>query len=137
MQKGASSMRKLGISADKVCAFIEFAREVAGLEITAAGDATTSGEDGPFEDMIAPAAGMSRRRREMVAFIAGLDAGEQLHLLALIMVGRGDYAIEEWEDAFAAARDGIADRSADFMIGDSALPDYLTEALEAFDESCE
>jgi len=36
----------------------------------------------------------------------------------------------------SAARDAIDDKSADFMIGDPALPGYLLEALEAFDDSC-
>jgi hypothetical protein len=130
-------MPELGINPEKVCAFIEAAREVSGLEVSTAGDATTSGDDSPLAEMIEPAEGADPRRREMIAFVAGLDAGEQLNLLALIMLGRGDYAIEEWEDALVAARDSIEDRSADFMIGDPALPGYLLEGLEAFDESCE
>jgi hypothetical protein len=43
-------------------------------------------------------------------------------LFALILLGRGDYSIEEWDDALIAARDAIDDKSADFMIGDAALP---------------
>jgi hypothetical protein len=130
-------MPELGINPEKVCAFIEAAREVSGLEPSTAGDATTDGDDGPLADMVEPPRGMDPRRREMIAFVAGLDAGEQVNLLALILLGRGDYGIEEWEDALIAARDSIDDRSADFMIGDSALPGYLLEALEAFDESCD
>jgi len=130
-------MPELGINPEKVCAFIEAAREVAGLEISTAGDATTSGDDSPLMDMIEPTTGMDPRRREMIAFVGGLDVEEQVNLLALIMLGRGDYAIEEWDDALVAARDSIDDRSADFMIGDSALAGYLMEALEAFDESCD
>jgi Protein of unknown function (DUF3775) len=130
-------MPELGINPEKVCAFIEAAREVSGLEPSTAGDATTDGDDSPLADMVEPPRGMDPRRREMIAFVAGLDAGEQVNLLALILLGRGDYGIEEWEDALIAARDSIDDRSADFMIGDSALPGYLLEALEAFDESCD
>ena len=130
-------MPELGINPEKVCAFIEAAREVAGLELSTAGDATTEGDDSLLTDMIEPPRGMDPRRREAIAFVAGLDAGEQVNLLALILLGRGDFAIEEWEDALIAARDSIDDRSADFMIGDSALPGYLMEALEAFDESCD
>jgi Protein of unknown function (DUF3775) len=80
--------------------------------------------------------GSDPRRREMVSFVSGLDAEEQLNLLALILLGRGDYSIDEWDDALIAARDAIDVKSADFMIGDPALPAYLLEALEAVDESC-
>lgn len=130
-------MPELGINPEKVCAYIEMAREVAGLKISTAGDATSSGDDSPLESMIEERDGSDPRWREMVAFVGGLDAGEQVNLLALILLGRGDYAIEEWDDALAEARDSIEDRSADFMIGDPALPGYLLEALDAFDEACD
>ena len=130
-------MPELGIDTDKVCAFIEAAREVAGLEPSTAGDATSEGDDSALADMIEPPAVMDPRRREMISFIAGLDAGEQVNLLALILLGRGDFGIEEWEDALIAARDAIDDKSADFMIGDSALPGYLLDARDLFGECCD
>lgn len=129
-------MPELGINPDKVCDFIEAAREVAGLTASTAGDATTTGDDSPLTTLVEPMDGMDPRRREMIAFVAGLDAEEQANLLALIMLGRGDYDIAEWEDALVEASDMIDDRSADFMIGDPALPGYLLEALEAFGEAC-
>jgi len=130
-------MPELGINPEKVCAFIEAAREVAGLEPSTAGDATTAGDDSPLTTLVEPMNGMDPRRREMIEFVAGLDVEEQANLLALTMLGRGDYDIAEWEDALAAAGDAIDDRSADFMIGDAALPAYLLAGLEAFGESCE
>jgi Protein of unknown function (DUF3775) len=127
-------MPELGINPQKVCDFIETAREVAGLEPAA--DRTSDGDDSPLMTLIEPREGADPRRREMVSFVAGLDAEEQANLLALIMLGRGDYDISEWDDALADATELIDDRSADFMIGDPALPGYLLEALEAFDEGC-
>jgi hypothetical protein len=127
-------MPELGINPQKVCDFIEAAREVAGLEPAA--DSTSDGDDSPLMTLIEPREGADPRRREMVSFVAGLDAEEQANLLALIMLGRGDYDISEWDDALAEATGLIDERSADFMIGDPALPGYLLEALEAFDEGC-
>jgi Protein of unknown function (DUF3775) len=132
-------MPELGISPEKVCAIVEVAREVAGLEPSPVGDdddAAAEGDDSPLTAMLEPPNSADPRRRELVAFVAGLNAEEQMNLLALIALGRGDFAIAEWDDALAAARDGIADRSADFLIGDPALAEYLLEALEAFGESC-
>src|SRR5438309_1216291 len=77
------------------------------------------------------------RRREIVEFIAGLNVEEQVDLLALIMLGRGDYDIAEWEVAVAEAEGRIAVRDPDFMIGDAALPQYLGDGLEAFDKTCD
>ncbi len=129
-------MPELGINPEKVCDLVEMGRELAGLEISTAGDATTDGDDSPLADMIEQEEGADPRRREMVSFIGGLDAEEQVNLLALILLGRGDFAIDDWEDALTTARDSIDDKSADFMIGDPSLPAYLLEGLEAFGESC-
>jgi Protein of unknown function (DUF3775) len=130
-------MPELGISIEKVCAFIEAARELAGLDLSTTGDSTASGDDSALASVVESTSGIDPRRRDLVAFVGDLDAGEQVNLLALILLGRGDFDIEEWDEALAAARDSIEDRSADFMIGDSALPGYLMEAIEAFEESCD
>jgi hypothetical protein len=139
-------MPELGISPEKVCAMVEVAREVAGLEISPVSDdvivdgdsedAAAGGDDSPLAAMLEPPNSADPRRRELVSFVAGLNAEEQVNLLALIALGRGDFAIEGWADALVAARDSIEDRSADFLIGDPALPAYLLEGLEAFGQSC-
>ena len=53
-------MPELGIDPEKVCAFIEAAREVSGLEPSTAGDATTDGDDSPLADMVEPPRGWTR-----------------------------------------------------------------------------
>lgn len=129
-------MPELRISTDKVCALIEAAREVAGLVAPTTGDRTTTGddsrlvtiEDNPAED---------GRRSEIVEFIAGLNTAERTDLLALIYVGRGDFAVAAWRDAVREAATRIADGAADFMIGDAALPEYLGAGLDAFGRSCD
>ncbi len=130
-------MPELGINPEKVCDLVEMGRELAGLAISTAGDATTEGDDSALADMIEPEEGRDPRRREMISFIGGLDAEEQVNLLALILLGRGDFGIDDWENALTTARDSIDGKSADFMIGDPALPAYLLEGLEAFGESCD
>ena len=129
-------MPELRISTDKVCDLIEAAREVAGLVPPTTGDKTTTGddselvtiEDNPAEDS---------RRSQIVEFIMGLNGAEQTDLLALIYVGRGDFDIDEWHDAVHEAATRIADGSADYMIGDAALPVYLGDGLDVFGYSCD
>jgi len=62
---------------------------------------------------------------------------EQTDLLALILVGRGDYDAVEWDDAIAEAESRIAARDPDYMIGDAALPEYLGVGLEALGRACD
>ena len=133
-------MAELRISSEKVCAFIEAAREVAGKVPSTAGDRTTTGDDSRFVTIEEPEGDGEHedaRRRQMVEFVAGLNVEEQADLLALIWLGRGDYDISEWNDALTEAEARIAARDPDFMIGDAALPEYLGGGLEAFGWSCD
>ena len=133
-------MPELRISTEKVCALIEAAREIAGKVPSTAGDKTTTGDDSELvsiEDPEGIGEDEDARRREIVEFIAGLNVEEQTDLLALILVGRGDYDVEEWDDAVAEAESRIAARDPDYMIGDAALPEYLGDGLEAFDKTCD
>ena len=133
-------MAELRISSEKVCAFIEAAREVAGKVPSTAGDRTTTGDDSrlvTIEEPEGDGEDEDARRRQMVEFVAGLNVEEQADLLALIWLGRGDYDISEWNDALVEAEARIAARDPDFMIGDAALPEYLGGGLEAFGWSCD
>ncbi len=53
-------------------------------------------------------------------------------MVALMWVGRGDYALEEWDDALSQARDSWNKRTADYLIGTPMLADYLAEGLDQF-----
>ena len=128
-------MPELRISTEKVCGFIEAARELAGKVPSTAGDRTTTGDDSRLVT-IEEYPGQDARRREAVEFIAGLNVEEQTDLLALIWLGRGDYDLAEWDDALAEAEARIAARDPDYMIGDASLPQYLGDGLEAFGKTC-
>ena len=134
-------MPELRISTEKVCAFIEAAREVAGKVASTSGDRTTTGDDSKLETIVdEPGQDLYEgdgRRRQMVEFVAGLNVEEQTDLLALIWLGRGDYDIAEWDDALEEAEARIAARDPDYMIGDSSLPEYLGDGLDAFGRTCD
>jgi hypothetical protein len=134
-------MPELRISTEKVCAFIEAAREVAGKVPSNAGDRMTTGDDSRLETIVdEPGQDFYEgddRGRQVAEFVAGLNIEEQIDLLALIWLGRGDYDIAEWDDALTEAEARIAARDPDYMIGDSTLPEYLGDGLEAFGRSCD
>ena len=122
-------MPELRMDPEKVCAFIETAREVAGKVASTSGDRTTTGDDSKLETIVdEPGQDLyegDERRRQMVEFVAGLNVEGQTDLLALIWLGRGDYDIAEWGDALEEAEARIAARDPDYMIGDASLPEYL------------
>jgi Protein of unknown function (DUF3775) len=127
-------MPELRINPDKVCAFLEAARELAGRVPATTGDHTTTGDDSPLTFM--EQRDDDPTRAQMVEFVAGLNVEEQTELLALVYLGRGDFSLAEWDDARREAGDRIAAGDPEFMIGDRALPAYLAEALDAFGKTC-
>jgi len=128
-------MAELRINPDKVCDFIEVAREVLGKVESTAGDHTTDGDDSPLAFM-EDNGETDPREVELVDFVAALDVDEQTDLLALIYLGRGDAV--NWDEAVDMATDRLGMKDpADFRVSDPLLPEYLNDALEELGESCD
>ena len=75
--------------------------------------------------------------REITAFIGALTEDEQIDLVALAWLGRGDGTIEDWPELRAQAASEHNRRTAYYLLGLPLLPDYLEEGLSLFGESCE
>ena len=54
-------------------------------------------------------------------------------LVALMWVGRGDYSLEEWEEALQFAEETWTENTAEYLIGTPLLADYLAEGLQQFE----
>jgi hypothetical protein len=68
-------------------------------------------------------------RHELVSAISDLNDGEQLDLIALVRVGRGDFALSEWDSARQTARDIGRTRTPRFFVEIPLVCDFLEEAL--------
>lgn len=71
--------------------------------------------------------------RELKTTIDDLEPDQQMSLVALMWLGRGDYTLDEWSDALRQAEESWTDHTADYLIGTSLLADYLAEGLQQFD----
>ncbi len=71
--------------------------------------------------------------QELKTTIEDLEPDQQVSLVSLMWLGRGDYSLDEWEDALRHAEDSWNDHTADYLIGTSLLADYLAEGLEQFE----
>lgn len=126
----------LGISSEKVCYIIAKARQFEAKDVVADPDSgsnpTDDGvvsvlEDQPDDPVY----------DELMAFIAGLDEDEQIDLVALTWLGRGDALIEEWDDLRSEAARTRNERTAAYLLGLPLLPEHLQEGLSQFGRSCE
>jgi len=67
---------------------------------------------------------------EIRSAVEDLEPDQQVALVALMWLGRGDFDAAEWDDALAQAGDSWNERTADYLIGTPLLADYLEEGLE-------
>ena len=76
-------------------------------------------------------------RAELVSFIHYLNEDEQIDLVALCWLGRGDGGIENWDELRAEAARAHNKRTASYLLGMPLLSDHLEEALSIFGHSAE
>ncbi len=74
-------------------------------------------------------------RAELRAALADLNDDEITEVLALVWVGRGEFARSEWEEALAAARDAHDKRAVSYLLGTPQLGDLLEQGLAELGES--
>jgi hypothetical protein len=124
-------MPELLISAEKVGFLIEKAREFDVKEGDSDPDSGSNGADDGMTDVLEDNGG-DPVVREITGFINALTEDEQVDLVALMRLGRGDGSIEEWNDLRREAIDGRNGRTAGYLLGEPMLGDFLAEGLGEF-----
>ena len=76
-------------------------------------------------------------RSQLSGFIRGLNEDEQVELVALMWLGRGDGELDNWRDLRAEAAQVHNRRTASYLIGTPMLADYLEEAMSQFGVAAE
>jgi hypothetical protein len=74
-------------------------------------------------------------RRELSSAIDDLNDDEQRDLIALIWLGRGDFALAEWDEARASASEIGRARIARYVSGIPLVSDFLEDGLSQFNET--
>jgi hypothetical protein len=74
---------------------------------------------------------------ELRGFIGALTEDEQVDLVALTWLGRGDGTLDDWEELRGEAARLHNKRTASYLLGMPLLPDHLEDALSQFGRSCE
>ena len=124
-------MPELAISAEKVGFLIEKAREYDVKEGATDVDSGSNGADDNMIDVLEDS-GDDPVAQEIAGFIAAMTEEEQIDLVALMRLGRGDGTIEEWDDLRREAAEGRNGRTARYLLGEPLLSDYLAEGLDEF-----
>lgn len=127
---------ELSIPLEAVCFLIIKAREFDVKDVvTDPDDGSNATDDGMatvLEDH-----GDDPSRAEIIGHVRALNEDEQIELVALTWLGRGDGTLADWEDLKSQAADAYNGRTASYLLGIPLLSDYLEEGLSQFGLTCQ
>jgi hypothetical protein len=127
---------ELSISPEKVCYIIAKAREFDVKDVvTDPGDASNPTDDAMIS--VLEDHGDDPVVQEIAAAIFAMSEDEQVDLVTLAWLGRGDGSIRDWEELRAEAARAHNKRTASYLLGMPLLADYLDEALSQLGHSCD
>ena len=126
----------LSISSDKVCHIVVKAREFDVQDVETDPDSASNATDDAMLSVL-ESHGDDPTFKELVAFIEGLSEDEQIDLVALTWLDRGDGALEDWPELRREARRAHNKRTSAYLLSKPMLADHLEEGLSAFGGSCE
>ena len=124
-------MPELAISVDKVAFLIEKTREFDVKEAETDPDSGSNPTDDDMIDVLEDD-GSDPVAQEISGFINAMTEDEQIDLIALMRLGRGDGSIEEWNDLRREAAEVRGRSTSRTLLGEPLVSDYLAEGLDAF-----
>jgi hypothetical protein len=128
----------LKVRLDTLCYIIAKARECQVKEQVVIPNAPSdSGDDWAMQVLADHAGDMSMK--EIQAAVEDLSPEQQAEVVALMWLGRGDYALEDWEEANSEALVQFLDKrnTAGYLLAHPMVSDHLEEGLIAKGYSCE
>jgi hypothetical protein len=125
-------MAELELNRDIVRLIIDKAHEFHSREDVTFPDEPES-IDIEWAQQVAPGYSTDPYYQEFCGIVDDLEPDQQMSLVSLMWLGRGDYSFDEWDEALKYAEETWTDHTADYLIGTSLLADYLDEGLEQFE----
>ena len=127
---------ELTISPEKVAAILAKARQFDVKDVvTDPGSGSNASDDAMLSVLEDHASDPTRS--ELGSMIRALNVDEQIDLVALVWLGRGDGDIGDWQEIRSEAERAHNRRTAQYLMGIPLLSDYLEEALTQFGHSAE
>jgi len=124
------------LNPDTVRFIIDKAREFQTHEDLDLSEAPDSLEIGDWSEEVLSGFTEDFTYQELESTIDDLEPDQQISLVALMWLGRGDFSLDQWDEALARAADEHNARTARYLIATPLLSDYLEEglALHGYDE---
>ncbi|MGQ9426628.1 DUF3775 domain-containing protein [Gilvimarinus sp. F26214L] len=125
----------MDLNPEIVCHLIDLATEFHAKEDVSFPDSASNPSDDDATQVLADHQD-DPSYQTMVATIEDLEPDQQITLVALMWMGRGDFTLEEWDEALEQAAAEHNDRTADYLIATPLVADYWREGLNLHEYSC-
>lgn len=128
-------MPELAISAEKVAFIIEKAREFDVKDAASDTDSGSNAADDNEIDVLEDTAS-DPVAAELAGFIGALNEDEQLDLVTLLWIGRGDGDADDWDDLRARALEARGEyktprrETVRYLLGEPMLGDLLADGMD-------
>jgi hypothetical protein len=128
----------LKVRLETLCYIIAKARECQAKEQVVIPNATTDADDDWAMQVLADHAG-DMSLQEIKAALEDLSPEQQAEVVALMWLGRGDYALDEWEEASAEALARYLDQrdTVRYLLSHPMVSDHIEDGLIAWGYSCD
>lgn len=126
----------LDLNPQLVCNIILRAREFQSKEEVVIPDVPESPAEDWARQALADHAG-DKTLLEVKALIEDLEPDQQAELVALMLLGKGDYTVSEWVLAKEEAREDARKRTAEYLFAHPLVADFLQEGLGLMGYSCD
>lgn len=70
--------------------------------------------------------------QQAIKQIDDLEPDQQITLIAMLYLGRGDYDKADWQQALEEAKNNWNEKTGEYLMKHPQLPEYLEEALTQF-----
>jgi hypothetical protein len=124
-------MPELTVSPDKVAFLIEKARAFDVKEGVTDPDSGSNASDDQMIDVLEDR-GNDPVVQEIAGIVGGMSVDEQVDVLTLVRLGRGDGEIGDWDELRAETAREFDGEPLRQLLGEPLLGDLLAEGLEAF-----
>lgn len=126
----------LNLSPEDVCFLVIKAREFDAKDVVTDPDPGSDGVDDGMRAVLEDHAD-DPVVQEIASFIASLNVDQQIDLVTLAWLGRGDGDVGNWDELREEAERAHNGRTAHYLLGMPLLSDYLEEGLSQLGYSCE
>jgi hypothetical protein len=128
---------ELSISSEKVCFIVAKAREFDAKDVVTIPDEASNPSDDRMIEVLEDRPNEDAVLQELQSFIGAMSEDEQIDLVALAWLGRGDAGAEGWRELRSEAARAHNRRTASYLLAMPLLPSYLQDGLAELGFSCE